>query len=70
VPNDKNDDPLFDRKTAAKYIGLTNPNTLNVWDCTGRHDLEPIKIGRAVRYRRSSLDKYLASRLVKNLKRR
>lgn len=57
-----NDDPLLDRKTAAKYIGLTNPNTLAVWDCTKRYDLKPIKVGRAVRYRKSVLDKFLEER--------
>jgi hypothetical protein len=56
-------DTLLDRKTAAKYLGLRNPNTLAVWDCTRRYDLSPIKVGGAVRYRKSSLDKFLESRL-------
>lgn len=55
-------DPLLDRKTAAKYLGLS-PGTLAVWNCTKRYDLKPIKIGRAVRYRRSSLDQFLESQL-------
>jgi predicted DNA-binding transcriptional regulator AlpA len=58
-------DPLLDRKAAAKYLGLTNPHTLAVWDCTKRYDLQPIKVGRAVRYRQSSLDNFLNSRLVR-----
>lgn len=58
-----NDDPLLNRVEAAAYIGLRNPNTLAVWDCTKRHDLQPVKIGTAVRYRKSSLDKYIESRM-------
>ena len=58
-------DELMDRKSAAKYLGGStplSPHTLAVWDCTKRYDLEPIKIGRNVRYRRSSLDKFIAER--------
>lgn len=60
-----NHDPLLDRKAAAKYLGLTNHHTLAVWDCTKRYDLQPIKVGRAVRYRQSSLDNFLNRRLVR-----
>ena len=52
------DEPLMDRKTAAKYLGVT-PETLAVWDCTKRYDLRPIRIGRSVRYQRSELEKFL-----------
>lgn len=55
-----NYDELFDTKTAAKYIGITNPRTLSVWKCTNRVDLKPIKVGGAVRYKRSVLDEYLS----------
>jgi predicted DNA-binding transcriptional regulator AlpA len=55
-------EPLLDRKSAAKYLNLA-PGTLAVWDCTKRYDLNPIKIGRAVRYRRSDLDKFIEQRL-------
>lgn len=55
-------EPLLDRKSAAKYLNLS-PGTLAVWDCTKRYDLKPIKVGRAVRYRRSDLDNFLNSRL-------
>ncbi|AUD02156.1 helix-turn-helix domain-containing protein [Spirosoma pollinicola] len=58
-------EPLLDRKTAAKYLRVS-PGTLAVWDCTKRYNLEPIKIGRAVRYRRSSLDKFIEDRLWKS----
>ena len=59
------DDSLLDRKTAARYLRVA-PGTLAVWDCTKRYNLEPIKIGRAVRYRRSSLDKFIEDRLWKS----
>jgi predicted DNA-binding transcriptional regulator AlpA len=59
---DLTNDPLLDRKTAAKYLRLS-PGTLAVWDCTKRYDLKPIKLGRAVRYRRSSLDQFLENQL-------
>lgn len=55
-------EPLLDRKTAAKYLKVS-PGTLAVWDCTKRYNLQPLKIGRAVRYRRSSLDQFLESQL-------
>lgn len=57
-------EPLLDRKSAAKYLGLA-PGTLAVWDCTKRYDLKPLKVGRAVRYRRSDLDAFLNSRLMR-----
>ncbi len=59
------DDSLLDRKTAARYLRVS-PGTLAVWDCTKRYNLEPIKIGRSVRYRRSSLDKFIEDRLWKS----
>ncbi len=58
-------DPLLDRKEAATYLGLKNHNTLAVWDCIKRYDLKPVKVGRAVRYRRSELDKFLERSLVR-----
>jgi len=51
-------EPLMDRKTAAKYLGIS-PGTMAVWDCTKRYNLRPIKVGRHVRYRKSDLDKFL-----------
>ena len=55
-------EPLLDRKTAAKYLAVS-PGTLAVWDCTKRYDLKPIKVGRAVRYRRADLDAFLNAQL-------
>lgn len=51
-------EPLLNRKQAAAYLNVT-PGTLAVWDCIRRYDLKPIKIGRAVRYRRANLDKFI-----------
>lgn len=59
-----NTEPLLDRKTAARYLAIS-PGTLAVWDCTKRYDLKPIKVGRAVRYRKSDLDKFLEDRLIR-----
>ncbi|MBD2704693.1 helix-turn-helix domain-containing protein [Spirosoma sp. BT702] len=56
------DDSLIDRREAAKYLSVS-PGTLAVWDCTKRYDLKPRKIGRAVRYRRSDLDKFIEQQL-------
>lgn len=55
-------DVLLDRKTAAKYLAVS-PGTLAVWDCTKRYDLKPIKVGRAVRYRKADLDAFLDAQL-------
>ncbi len=55
---------LLDRKTAARYLRVS-PGTLAVWDCTKRYDLRPLKVGRAVRYRRSDLDNFIERRLVR-----
>jgi len=62
MQKDMNQEPLLDRKTAARYLSVS-PGTLAVWDCTKRYNLKPIKVGRAVRYRRSDLDKFLEERL-------
>lgn len=58
-----NPDPLLTRKEAARYLDMS-PNTLAVWACTKRYNLNPIKIGRSVRYRRSELDRFLDQSLL------
>lgn len=60
--HDINTEPLLDRKTAAKYLAVS-PGTLAVWDCTKRYDLKPLKVGRAVRYRKADLDAFLNAQL-------
>lgn len=64
MPHRQQPEPLLDRKSAARYLSVS-PGTLAVWDCTKRYDLEPIKVGRSVRYRRSSLDRFLERSLSK-----
>lgn len=55
---------LLDRKTAARYLGVS-PGTMAVWDCTKKYDLNPLKVGRSVRYRKADLDKFIERLLVK-----
>jgi predicted DNA-binding transcriptional regulator AlpA len=55
---DDSREPLLNRRQAAAYLNISI-GTLAVWDCTKRYNLEPIKIGNRVRYRRSSLDQFI-----------
>lgn len=48
---------------AAAYLGV-EASTLAIWRCTKRYPLPYIKVGRLVRYRKSDLDAFLASRTV------
>lgn len=59
-----NHEPLLDRKTAAKYLGIS-PGTLAVWDCTKRYDLKPLKVGRSVRYKKQELDNFIQRQSMK-----
>jgi hypothetical protein len=56
-------DPVVNEKQASEIVGVT-PGTLQVWRCTRRYPLPYIKVGRAVRYRVSDLQAFLASRTV------
>jgi excisionase family DNA binding protein len=58
-------DPMLDEAAAAEMLGV-RPQTLSVWRLTGRYSLPFCKVGRAVRYRRSDLDAFIASRTVTN----
>ena len=53
---------LLTRKQAADYLGV-NQGTLAVWACTGRYDLQMVKIGRLAKYRLSDLDLFIESNL-------
>ena len=51
--------PLLNEQQAAQILSVS-PGTLSVWRSTGRWALPFIKVGRAVRYRQSDLDAWLA----------
>lgn len=61
VIKNQSTDPLLTPPEAAAYIGVTE-NTLSVWRCVGRYNIPFIKVGRLVKYRKSSLDAFLVSR--------
>lgn len=56
-------DPLLNPTEAATYLGLA-VHTLRVWRTRGEGPTY-IKVGAAVRYRRTDLDAWLDSRTVR-----
>jgi uncharacterized protein YjcR len=56
-------DPLLNEQQAAEALGV-KPATLQAWRSTKRYAIAYIKVGRLVRYRRSVLQAFLASREV------
>ncbi len=54
---------LLTNEESAAYLGVT-PGTLDVWRCTKRYNIPYIKVGRLVRYKKSSLDAFIESRTV------
>ena len=56
-------DHLLTTAQAAEYLGVS-PGTLEVWRSTRRYGLPYLKIGRLVKYRKESLDAFLASRTI------
>ena len=56
---------LLDEKAAAAFLDIA-PGTLSVWRSTGRYRIPFVKVGRRVRYRRSDLEAWLASRTRTN----
>jgi excisionase family DNA binding protein len=56
-------DPLLTEQQAAEVLGV-KPTTLQVWRCNGRYALPYVKVGRLVRYRRSSVEQFLQQRTV------
>ena len=61
VINSHSNDQLFTPKEASEYLGVSQ-DTLSVWRCVGRYNIPFIKVGRLVKYRKSSLDAFLESR--------
>ena len=56
-------DPMLSNRQAAEYIGIT-PHTLEMWRCNKRFLIPYIKLGGMVRYRLSSLDKFLLQQTI------
>ncbi len=54
---------LLTNDEAAAYIGVT-PRTLEVWRSTKRYPIPYLKVGRLVKYRQESLDRFLLSRTI------
>lgn len=54
---------LLTTTEAADYLGIT-PGTLEVWRCTKKQNIEYIRVGRKIKYRKESLDRYLESRTI------
>lgn len=51
---------LISRKEAARLLQLS-PGTLAIWDCRGKYDLRPVKIGNRIYYRKTDLNRFLQS---------
>jgi len=56
-------DRLLRRAEAARYLGLCE-QTLAQWVTAKRYDLRFIKLGRAVRYSKADLDRFVAEHTV------
>jgi excisionase family DNA binding protein len=56
-------DQLLTTAEAAELLDVS-PQTLEVWRCTKRYQLEYVKIGRNVRYPRSAVLAFIASRTI------
>jgi predicted DNA-binding transcriptional regulator AlpA len=60
---DDDEDKLLTENQTADLMTI-QPQTLSVWRTTKRYDLPYVKIGRAVRYRRSDVMAFIESRMV------
>jgi excisionase family DNA binding protein len=65
TPTPRKQSDLVSREEAAAYLGVS-PKTLATWASTKRYPLPLVKVGRAVKYRVSALDNFIASRTVNN----
>jgi excisionase family DNA binding protein len=54
---------LLTSEQAAELLSVST-GTLDVWRCTKRVHLPYVKVGRAVRYRRADLDKFILENTV------
>ena len=56
-------DPLLNPVEAAEYLGVSR-DTLAIWRCVGRYNIQFVKVGRLVKYRKSALDAFLDRRTI------
>ncbi|MGB0893160.1 MAG: helix-turn-helix domain-containing protein [Parashewanella sp.] len=49
---------LLSPDEAAQVLGVSK-HTLCTWRCTGRHQINYLKIGRLVKYRANDLEKFI-----------
>lgn len=54
---------LLDPNEAAEALGV-KVQTLAIWRSTKRYDLPFVKIGRSVKYRRESIEKFIEDNTV------
>ena len=54
---------LITPEQAAEMLGVS-VGTLSVWRCTRRYPLPFVKIGRSVKYKLASLEKFVESRTI------
>jgi excisionase family DNA binding protein len=54
---------LLTANQAASFLGV-RPQTLATWRCAKRYAIPFLKVGSMVRYRRTDLEAWLASRTV------
>ncbi len=60
-----NPSDLLTSQQTADWLGLKNKHTLEVWRATKRYpELEYVKVGRLVRYKREAVERFLAARTV------
>lgn len=56
---------LLTSEETANWLGLKNKHTLEIWRSTKRYpELEYIKVGRLVRYKREAVERFLDSRTI------
>lgn len=58
-----NNYPLLNSEQAATLLGI-KPQTLDVWRCTKRVSIPFVKVGRAVRYRREDVLRFIERNTV------
>jgi excisionase family DNA binding protein len=63
---DRNGQSMLTAAEAAGYLGI-KVQTLSTWRCTRRYHLPFVRVGRAIRYRLSDLEKFISARTVGGL---